>query len=143
MRVPRPAAGKIAKTCITWRVYNGRYGKTGTRHQGPVAGQELGRQLIPELHFVGGREAEGFVKRPALNGSVQGDNGDIAAAGFGKAQLDERASQAAASVLRLDKEVEDVAALRAAGVESMRGPIQKQRPIDATWRSPSSVIQPR
>src|ERR1700678_345373 len=145
MRVPRPAAGRITKTCITGEVYNHlRWGrrrfaairalvrfvrscpcarKTRKDEAPGVVGSLTFWRVCVE-HFVGGAEAEGFVDAASGVRAVQGYDAKIAAMGISHADLDQRLCQAAPAVARLDEDVEQVAAVFAGRVEGVGRPIE-------------------
>src|SRR6185503_19340402 len=62
--------------------------------------------------------------RPPRSGGVQRDDTDTFAARFGHALLRESASQAAPAILRLDKEIQHIAAMLALRIQNVRSPIE-------------------
>src|SRR5947199_9268434 len=98
IRVPRPAAGRIANTCIPGEVY--------MPHAKPSAGSTRQvRAHLREQHFVAAAEAERLVQRRAFRGGVQRNHANVAAAGFGDALLEQSSRQAPASVIRFYEDV--------------------------------------
>lgn len=84
-------------------------------------------RLVGELHFVGGGEALLFIDGAALAGGVERGDADIVAAGLIEADLDQLPSQSAAAIVRIDEDVEDVAALRGGGIARVRRPVQDEQ----------------
>src|SRR5271154_233610 len=97
-----------------------------------AAKANLGLDRLNIKHLVRLAEAVALVEPLALLGRVQGNDADLSAACFGEGHLYKMAGQLTATVLRLDVNIGQVAALRRAGIERMRRPGEEQqaRPSD-------------
>lgn len=59
---------------------------------------------------------------------MQGNNADAAATGLRERKLDQIAGEMAAAIIRLDVDVEEVAASRGAWIEGVRRPVEQEQP---------------
>ena len=75
-------------------------------------------------HLVGGPKAVGDIERPALGSGMQRYHPDSPSSRFRKGQFYEMACQLAPPVLRLDVDIQQIAALRRNRVERMRRPVK-------------------
>ena len=66
--------------------------------------------MVAEHHLVGGLEAEVLIERSAWLGCVQGDDADVAAAGLFHGAIEQHAADTLATKLRVDVEVQEIAA---------------------------------
>jgi|GEM_PF-387482 len=72
-------------------------------------------------------EVEAFIDRAAGFGGVQRDDTDASAMCFVHAELDQPARESAPAMRGRDEDIEQVAALLAAGVERMRRPVEDEK----------------
>src|SRR5580692_7938378 len=83
---------------------------------------------LHEHHFAGGMETQLFIDGPAGVGAMQRNHANAALACFGEAALDERMGEAALAKLRLDEDVEQIAALIVSGMERVGRPVNDKKP---------------
>ncbi len=79
---------------------------------------------LHEEHLVSGPKAVGDIKRATLGGGMQCDYPDPPPSRFRKGQFYEMACQLAPPVLRLDVDIQQIAALRRNRIERMRRPVK-------------------
>src|ERR1700734_1931192 len=91
--------------------------------------QDLEAVLPLHKHHLAGRvEAELLIHGPAGIGAMQRDDGNAARVRFSQTLLDEIVRQAAPAELRIDVDIQQIAALAGPGMEWVRRPVNDQQP---------------
>jgi hypothetical protein len=78
-------------------------------------------------HLVGGAKTDRFIEAPAFFGGMQSHHADTATACFSKGKFNQFAGQMAAAILRLNVDIQQIAAQGGTRIERMWRPVEQQQ----------------